>query len=484
MFCNSCKRQITSKCARFSHLALCMTLILFFLFYFFRGILPWRLERWGSQHLWDLQQENQKHGPCHYGCLHHKHHAGCQEQGLPSLKNVPQFLYPVCHIFTEESPYLHFSFRIMKDLRISTLLSSWPCKTLRSSFQLISMPSLCAKWRPMKLSISWCSRSLGIMEFCNCLLTFFEHKMQLFPLCLVTSHHCISLPNSRFASIQHRPGVRVVISEKFVEIFNWYETDLDEIQQIYEKHKVNYLLMYCHYPWGSWSPVRLIYSPSSFQDDPRLMRNAPPVAGAISWSRHLMKRIEDPMKVFRENKAVTNLKDFSRIVKLYNRLAMALVTFESLWFNHWKQGIEHAKSGLCATLFVHHPETKEIMVNADEKYVTPMQDLPSILCYALDHFNLICLKGFWNWYMKLSGWPAWASKSLNLLSKSCSRRLASKDTATTWISASKSIVKSVNPFHLRWLTSSNLMWMCACKIFNQDWVPWLGTAWTLVCADT
>ena len=75
------------------------------------------------------------------------------------------------------------------------------------------------------------------------------------------------------------------------------------------------------------------------------------------------------MRVFRDNKAVTNLKDFGRIVKIYNRLATALVTFESLWFAHWKQKIDHARNGLRATLFVIHPETGNIVVNADEKYV-------------------------------------------------------------------------------------------------------------------
>ena len=75
------------------------------------------------------------------------------------------------------------------------------------------------------------------------------------------------------------------------------------------------------------------------------------------------------MKIFRENKAVTNLRDYGRIVKLYNRLATALVTFESLWFTHWKQSIEQARTGLNATLFVLHPETREIMVNADDKSV-------------------------------------------------------------------------------------------------------------------
>ena len=98
-----------------------------------------------------------------------------------------------------------------------------------------------------------------------------------------------------------------------------------------------------------------------------MLRNAPPVAGAIHWSRQLMKRIEDPMKVFRDNRAITNLKDFSRIVRMYNRLATALVTFESLWFSQWKSHIEHAREGLRATLFVHHPETKIIVVNADDR---------------------------------------------------------------------------------------------------------------------
>ena len=43
---------------------------------------------------------------------------------------------------------------------------------------------------------------------------------------------------TRFVPIQHRPGIRVVIAEKFVEIFNWYEGDIEDIQMIYEKYKV------------------------------------------------------------------------------------------------------------------------------------------------------------------------------------------------------------------------------------------------------
>ncbi|XP_060567478.1 dynein axonemal heavy chain 5-like [Ruditapes philippinarum] len=143
---------------------------------------------------------------------------------------------------------------------------------------------------------------------------------------------------TRLQAVQNRPGIRATLAEKFVEIFNWYEADLEEVHQIYEQHKEN----------------------------PQLVRNAPPVAGAIHWSRQLLKRIEDPMKIFRDNKAITQLGDFGRIVRIYNRLATALVTFESLWFTQWKGRIDQARNGLRATLFVHHPVTNEIVVNADE----------------------------------------------------------------------------------------------------------------------
>jgi len=105
------------------------------------------------------------------------------------------------------------------------------------------------------------------------------------------------------------------------------------------------------------------------QDDPPLIRNAPPVAGAIQWSRQLLKRIEGPMVVFRDNKSVSHLKDFSHTAKIYNRLATALVTFENLWLTFWKSQIEQARTGLCATLLVQHPETKQLLVNADDKCV-------------------------------------------------------------------------------------------------------------------
>lgn len=58
-------------------------------------------------------------------------------------------------------------------------------------------------------------------------------------------------------------------------------------------------------------------------------------------------------------------QDFGRIVKFYNRIATALVKFENLWLSLWKSGIENACSGLKASLLAYHPETRQLVVNAD-----------------------------------------------------------------------------------------------------------------------
>jgi hypothetical protein len=37
------------------------------------------------------------------------------------------------------------------------------------------------------------------------------------------------------------------------------------------------------------------------------LRNAPPIGGAISWMRQLLKTIEEPMKIFKDIKYISSL---------------------------------------------------------------------------------------------------------------------------------------------------------------------------------
>lgn len=74
------------------------------------------------------------------------------------------------------------------------------------------------------------------------------------------------------------------------------------------------------------------------------------------------------MKVFKDNRAVSHLRDYMRIVKFYNRIATALVTFESLWLNQWKSQIDQAKVGLRSPILATDLETGKVVVNVDERY--------------------------------------------------------------------------------------------------------------------
>ncbi|XP_048577711.1 dynein axonemal heavy chain 8 isoform X3 [Nematostella vectensis] len=140
-----------------------------------------------------------------------------------------------------------------------------------------------------------------------------------------------------FNCVMTRPGLRAVFSEKFLEVFSWFENELEDVQKVYEAEK----------------------------ESPPLVRNAPIVSGAITWSRNLLRRIEEPMRVFKENKFTSSYRDFNRIVKFYNRIATALVKFENLWLSLWKSRVDSACSGLKATLLTRHPNTKQMVVNAD-----------------------------------------------------------------------------------------------------------------------
>lgn len=75
--------------------------------------------------------------------------------------------------------------------------------------------------------------------------------------------------------------------------------------------------------------VQKLYEKHKYE--PPIPRNAPPVAGNIMWARQLLRRIETPMQRFAQNKALMATKESKKIIKLYNKVAKALIEFETLW---------------------------------------------------------------------------------------------------------------------------------------------------------
>ncbi|CAD7937236.1 unnamed protein product [Amoebophrya sp. A120] len=141
----------------------------------------------------------------------------------------------------------------------------------------------------------------------------------------------------KFQSILQRETLRADLDSKFTVIFHNYGLELTQVQTTYEDNK------------GA----------------PPLVRNLPPVAGNITWSRHLLKRIEEPMKKFQTNPSVLAGKDAKKIIRMYNKMAKTLVEFETLWYQAWVHSVEVAKSGLQATLIVRHPDDGKLHVNFD-----------------------------------------------------------------------------------------------------------------------
>ncbi|TYZ58790.1 hypothetical protein PybrP1_001566 [[Pythium] brassicae (nom. inval.)] len=143
----------------------------------------------------------------------------------------------------------------------------------------------------------------------------------------------------QFQSILQRESLRADLDSKFTVIFHNYGLDLTNVQDTYERYR----------------------------HDPPIARNLPPVAGNILWSRHLLRRIEEPMRKFESNPTVLSTKDSKKIIKMYNKVARTLVAFEYLWYEAWCRSVETAKAGLHATLIIRHPETGKLYVNFDKE---------------------------------------------------------------------------------------------------------------------
>lgn len=60
-----------------------------------------------------------------------------------------------------------------------------------------------------------------------------ENKQKFVHLCI-----CFFLSLSSFNFVINRAGLRAVLSEKFLEVFGWFETELESVQKIYESQKV------------------------------------------------------------------------------------------------------------------------------------------------------------------------------------------------------------------------------------------------------
>jgi len=160
-----------------------------------------------------------------------------------------------------------------------------------------------------------------------------------------STEHALALLK-QFEIILQRETLKSDLDSKYTVIFHNYGLDLETVQKIYDKQK----------------------------NSPPTSRNAPPVAGNLSWARQLLRRIEDPMKKFQANKSIMTTKESKKIVKTYNKVARALIEYETLWHHAWCKSIDAAKAGLQASLIVRHPKSGRLFVNFDREILQLMRE--------------------------------------------------------------------------------------------------------------
>jgi dynein heavy chain len=119
---------------------------------------------------------------------------------------------------------------------------------------------------------------------------------------ITSTEHALTLLK-QFENILQRETLKSDLDSKYTVIFHNYGLDLETVQKIYDKQK----------------------------NSPPTVRNSAPVAGNLIWARQLLRRIEDPMKKFQANKNIMTTKESKKIIKTYNKVARALIEYETLW---------------------------------------------------------------------------------------------------------------------------------------------------------
>jgi dynein heavy chain len=189
-------------------------------------------------------------------------------------------------------------------------------------------------------------------ELAQLLVQLDANEVQLKALVDTSFAHAISAEArldllATYAPVLKRPELKAHLDAKLQAALVAYASELAIVQSMYEHDK--------HAP-----PVP---------------RNTPPVAGAVAWCRQLLRRIDAPMQRFQAS--FSKAKDdpssqpppaaFKPIVKTYNKVARALVSFEYVWLDAWQKSVHSAQEGLQATLVVKHPKTGKLFVNLDRE---------------------------------------------------------------------------------------------------------------------
>lgn len=128
-----------------------------------------------------------------------------------------------------------------------------------------------------------------------------------------------------FSSVRHRPTLAPMFNDTFTAAFVKFAVEVKTIHATYDQHNA----------------------------DPPRPRHKPRISGSISWARHLLRRLTEPMEGFTANApGVLESTEARGTIKHYNNVATALIKYEQLWVRKFHAHARHARKNLSATVLV------------------------------------------------------------------------------------------------------------------------------------
>ena len=161
-----------------------------------------------------------------------------------------------------------------------------------------------------------------------------------------------------FEGLLERPIIQDELEKKYVGLVQSYGHDLKSVQELFLQYRDA-----CPTAW-----------------------NLPPIAGALTWCRGLVERIQIPMaKLNQLERSILEREEAKEVSKVYLTIVASLQEFENQKIEEWGRDVElssHAKLKL--PLLVRNMDSRALTVNFDPALVRLLREVKYFLLLGLN----------------------------------------------------------------------------------------------------
>ena len=113
--------------------------------------------------------------------------------------------------------------------------------------------------------------------------------------------------------------------------------------------------------------------------------NMPPIAGALTWCRGLVERIQIPMaKLNQLDKTIIEREEAKEVAKIFTTIISLLQEFETQKIDEWSRDVEQSSQAkLKLPLVVRNPDSRQLNVNFDPALVKLLREVKYFLLLGL-----------------------------------------------------------------------------------------------------